>query len=71
MRVTEDLHHGDYRNVRTEDIDGTYESFVAMAQRSPYATAVTRAENVYLRKAYDDMMATGRGGFGWAWYIRN
>lgn len=70
MKVIETLHHGDYYNVRRDDIAATFEAFVKFLQGSPYATAVVVPENRYVRKAFDDLIANGHSGFGWAHYTR-
>lgn len=70
IRVTEDLHHGDYHNVRTEVIEDTYPAFVEFVKGSPYlAQSSVKESNIFLHAAYAAMHDTGKCGFGWAWYI--
>jgi hypothetical protein len=68
MRVTETIHHGDYRNVRTENIEPTFAAFLTFLQASPYKTM--NADSRYLKTAFSNLLTTGRGEFGWATYTQ-
>lgn len=67
MTVTETIHHGQYHNTRTGEVDN-FAGFVAFMLAGPYATAVIREDNPHVRKAYDGLLASGCGEFGWCRY---
>src|SRR6478609_1954312 len=70
MLIEEKICHGAYHNERTAEIADTYPAFVKFLQGSPYAGPAAREDNEYVKKAYADLMATGKGEFGWTRYAR-
>lgn len=75
MRVTETIHHGDYYNVRTVDMEPTFAGLVAMLQSSPYGsfpawgTVEDYASNRYVAQLLAGLLTRGRGELGWATYV--
>lgn len=70
--VTETIHHGDYRNVRSVTVPRTWAGFVNVLVSSRYAggaTAETLASNKYVAQAFADLLTTGRCEHGWATYV--
>lgn len=72
ITVRETIHHGDYRNIRTETIDQTWRGFTTMLNRSPYHAGKTNENwndgNVYVARLFADLLTTGKGSLGWARY---
>lgn len=72
MIVRESIHHGDFRNVRSQKIEPTFAGIVTLLQASPYAagtkTLAEYAGNRYVLRMAADLLASGRGDFGWATY---
>lgn len=69
MKISEDLHHGDYRFTRTEEVEPTREAVLEFLRRSPYATPTTVvAGNKYVERTIDRLLRGERAGFGWSWY---
>lgn len=69
MIVTETIHHGDYRNVRTSGDVKTYAAFLTWLRQGPYGkTGATVSTNRYIRKLWVDLRFTGTGHHGWADY---
>lgn len=72
MIVREFIHHGDFRNVRSQSIEPTFAGIVTLLQASPLTagtkTLAEYAGNRYVLRLASDLLATGRGDFGWATY---
>lgn len=71
MLVRETIHHGDYYNVREQEIDPTWDGFVELLLASPYkgsSTAENLARNKYVAKAFADLLTKGEAEHGWASY---
>lgn len=69
VRVT--IHHGDYYNVREQEIEPTWKGFVELLLASPYkgsATAESLARNKYVAEAFIYLLADGVTEYGWARY---
>lgn len=66
-RVTETIHHGQYRNVQTSDGISVRAAFETALQTSPY-NFTAGFDNRYVGECYSDLVEYGRGDFGWAHY---
>jgi hypothetical protein len=67
FRVTESIHHGDYRHTQSSYGDSVLEAFVEALALSPYNFSVGM-DNRYAICCYSDLVVHGAGSFGWARY---
>ena len=71
MTVTETIHHGDYRNVRTVTVPRTWAGFVELLTASPYGageSAERLAGNKYAAETFANLLTLGIAERGWATY---
>jgi len=64
MRITETIHHGQYRNTRTADVEPTTEGLRGYLMHSVYPVTVITDERVAILLA--QLVETGKADFGWA-----
>ena len=64
MRVTETIHHGQYRNTRTADVEPTTEGLREYLMHSAYPPVPITNEHVGF--LLYDLTSTGRACLGWA-----
>jgi hypothetical protein len=73
MKIRETIHHGDYRNVREQDIEPTFSGVVDLLLASPYSAGHDREwyeKNVHVHALADELLsdASYNAAFGWARY---
>jgi DNA modification methylase len=72
MIVRETIHHGDYRNVREQDIEPTFAGVVDLLMASPYSANSREwyEKNRFVRALAAELLSDApyNASFGWALY---
>lgn len=66
MLVRDELHHGDYEDIRVVEVGEDLDSFLDFLNSGPYGGGnVATRSNRFAVAAYQEFMSTGQTDFGW------